>query len=102
MCGILGYIGNKNVSQVLIDGLRRLEYRGYDSAGVAVLSTKGLALRRAVGKLSALERLLKKHPVDGVIAPSAYTDDLDNRKKLFQVLWHDYFLSPSSESATHS
>ena len=52
MCGIIGYIGPKDVVPVLIDGLRRLEYRGYDSAGVAVVRDGAIELRRSAGKLS--------------------------------------------------
>ena len=55
MCGIIGYIGSKPVVPVLIEGLRRMEYRGYDSAGVAVVSPEGIALRRSAGKLANLE-----------------------------------------------
>src|SRR6266536_1343231 len=55
MCGIIGYIGPKDVVPVLIDGLRRLEYRGYDSAGVAVVRDGNVDLRRSAGKLSNLE-----------------------------------------------
>src|SRR5689334_6656017 len=65
MCGIVGYIGNRNASEVLVEGLRRLEYRGYDSAGVAIMNGKGVELRRSMGKLSALESLLKEHPIIG-------------------------------------
>ncbi len=65
MCGIVGYIGPKNASEILVGGLQRLEYRGYDSAGVAVLNGSGIQLRRAPGKLSVLEELLKKQPVQG-------------------------------------
>src|SRR5439155_13210199 len=67
MCGIVGYIGTKAAADVLINGLRRLEYRGYDSAGVAVLHGGAIALRRSPGKLSALEELLKKQPVSGTL-----------------------------------
>ena len=52
MCGIIGYIGQKQVLPILIDGLRRLEYRGYDSAGVAVLRNGKIELRRSAGKLA--------------------------------------------------
>ena len=56
MCGIVGYVGRtRSVHEVLIDGLRRLEYRGYDSAGVAVWTGSELVIRRAVGKLSNLD-----------------------------------------------
>src|ERR1041384_1125556 len=65
MCGIVGYIGPENACDVLLDGLRRLEYRGYDSAGVVVINGKGLDLRRSVGKLSGLEALLRKEPLQG-------------------------------------
>ena len=66
MCGIVGYVGrDRRAVEVLIDGLRRLEYRGYDSAGVAIFEPGGLALRRAVGKLSALEEMLKDEPLPG-------------------------------------
>ncbi|MBA2438839.1 MAG: hypothetical protein H0V52_10910, partial [Acidimicrobiia bacterium] len=51
MCGIIGYIGDQPVVPVLIEGLRRLEYRGYDSAGVAVVNGNGLEIRRSAGKL---------------------------------------------------
>lgn len=65
MCGILGYTGTKQATQVLVDGLRRLEYRGYDSSGVAVLGQDLVDLRRAVGKLSNLEDLLRVKPLMG-------------------------------------
>ena len=67
MCGIVGYIGPKNPIDVLVEGLRRLEYRGYDSAGVAVVDRDGkLGVRRAPGKLRDLERVLAASPLDGV------------------------------------
>ena len=65
MCGILGYIGHRDAPHVLLDGLRKLEYRGYDSAGVAVLDKGKVQLRRAVGKLAQLEQLLRQRPVQG-------------------------------------
>ena len=66
MCGIIGYIGPKPVVPVLLDGLRRMEYRGYDSAGVAVVSPEGIALRRSAGKLVNLENAIRSEPVDGL------------------------------------
>ncbi len=67
MCGIVGYIGSRNASDVLIDGLRRLEYRGYDSSGLAVLHDGRIELRRTVGKLSKLINNVSKRPVAGTI-----------------------------------
>jgi glutamine---fructose-6-phosphate transaminase (isomerizing) len=66
MCGIIGYIGSKPVVPVLLDGLRRMEYRGYDSAGVALVGTDGIALRRSAGKLANLETTIKTDPIDGL------------------------------------
>jgi glutamine---fructose-6-phosphate transaminase (isomerizing) len=65
MCGIIGYIGSKQVVPVLIDGLRRLEYRGYDSAGVAVVHDGRVELRRAAGKLSRLADAIDAQPIAG-------------------------------------
>src|SRR6187397_2919610 len=66
MCGIIGYIGSKRVVPVLLEGLRRMEYRGYDSAGVAVVSPEGISLRRSAGKLANLEQAIRVEPVDGL------------------------------------
>jgi glutamine---fructose-6-phosphate transaminase (isomerizing) len=65
MCGIIGYIGDKPVVPVLIEGLRRLEYRGYDSAGVAVVNGHGLEIRRSAGKLINLENVIAETPLSG-------------------------------------
>ncbi len=66
MCGIVGYIGKKRVVPVILDGLKRLEYRGYDSAGIAVAGNgDGLQMRRAEGKLRNLEEAIRLNPIDG-------------------------------------
>ena len=65
MCGIVGYIGEQDCAPLLLDGLRRLEYRGYDSAGLAVYNGAGITVRRAVGKLLNLEKALKDAPLEG-------------------------------------
>ncbi len=66
MCGIIGYIGSKPLLPVLIEGLRRLEYRGYDSSGIAVVHDGSIAVRRSQGKLARLEEVIAESPVDGV------------------------------------
>jgi glucosamine--fructose-6-phosphate aminotransferase (isomerizing) len=69
MCGIVGYVGSKSGMDVVLEGLRRLEYRGYDSAGVAVLSATGeLQVERRAGKLANLEKVLGERPLEGSLA----------------------------------
>src|SRR5579863_6543583 len=67
MCGIVGYVGPKHVVPVILEGLRKLEYRGYDSAGIAVgrPSHSTLDVRRAPGKLANLEQVLRNNPLEG-------------------------------------
>ena len=65
MCGIVGYIGPRDVTEVLVEGLRRLEYRGYDSAGIAVVRNGDIEIRRSPGKLRNLEDILSRQPVAG-------------------------------------
>ena len=67
MCGIVGAAARRNVVPILIDGLRKLEYRGYDSAGIAVLDGEAIDRRRAVGKLDNLQNALKSEPLQGAM-----------------------------------
>jgi glucosamine--fructose-6-phosphate aminotransferase (isomerizing) len=68
MCGIVGYVGDKNAVGIIVEGLKRLEYRGYDSAGVAILGANGtLEVRRAAGRLKALESALRDRPLAGSV-----------------------------------
>ncbi|MFA6383903.1 MAG: hypothetical protein WCY10_00875 [Candidatus Omnitrophota bacterium] len=69
MCGIVGYIGNRQAQQLLLTGLKRLEYRGYDSSGMAlILSNKNkISLRKSPGKINVLEGILQKKPLVGTI-----------------------------------
>src|SRR5438128_5885305 len=65
MCGIVGYVGSKDALAVLLDGLTRLEYRGYDSAGVAVLNGRGVETRKLAGRIAGLRALVTKEPLHG-------------------------------------
>ena len=67
MCGIVGYVGDEQAAPILLDGLRRLEYRGYDSAGVAIHEERGIEIVRAVGKLRNLEKALVERPLSGSV-----------------------------------
>ncbi len=67
MCGIVGYIGAQDATPIILEGLKKLEYRGYDSAGIATLNDSGAAIRRSEGKLVHLEHLLREQPLSGSI-----------------------------------
>ena len=67
MCGIVGAVAQRNVTNILLEGLRRLEYRGYDSAGIAVTADNQLQIRKEAGKVSQLEALLEQSPANGAI-----------------------------------
>ena len=73
MCGIVAYLGSRSATPILIEGLKRLEYRGYDSAGVAVMRNDGLRVVRAVGRVAKLEEALAKLPEDGATLGLAHT-----------------------------
>jgi glutamine---fructose-6-phosphate transaminase (isomerizing) len=66
MCGIVGYIGERSVTPLLIAGLKRLEYRGYDSAGVAIVNSEGITVRKEAGKIAELEKMLESSPTSGL------------------------------------
>jgi glucosamine--fructose-6-phosphate aminotransferase (isomerizing) len=65
MCGIVGYVGRSEAAPILLDGLRRLEYRGYDSAGVAIINGKGVEIRKCAGRIAALTKLMSENPPSG-------------------------------------
>lgn len=67
MCGIVGYLGFRNVSDVLLEGLHRLEYRGYDSAGIAVMGDKEIIVRKKAGRVNELAQLIESQPVTGTM-----------------------------------
>ena len=67
MCGIIGYVGEREASPIIIEGLKRLEYRGYDSAGIAVRDDEKIRIKRNEGKLEKLEKLLKDTPLQGTV-----------------------------------
>src|SRR5246500_2188151 len=70
MCGIVGYVGGAQAAPILLDGLRRLEYRGYDSAGIAVVDGARLETRKCAGRIAALTQLMRKEPVSGSLGVS--------------------------------
>src|SRR5262245_11441338 len=65
MCGIVGYVGPRNASPIILGGLKKLEYRGYDSAGIAVLQGNHIEIRKDAGKLEKLVEDVESHPLEG-------------------------------------
>src|SRR5438874_13705988 len=65
MCGIIGYVGRRDAAPILVEGLHRLEYRGYDSAGVAVQNGAGVVVTKLAGRVAALQTLLERGPLHG-------------------------------------
>ncbi|HRI71628.1 MAG TPA: glutamine--fructose-6-phosphate aminotransferase, partial [Polyangium sp.] len=65
MCGIVGYVGTRSAAPIIVDGLRKLEYRGYDSAGIAIHDGKSIEIIRTLGKLARLSEALEKRPLQG-------------------------------------
>jgi len=70
MCGIVGYVGRAQAAPILLDGLRRLEYRGYDSAGIAIIDGGRLETRKCAGRIAALSKLMRKQPLSGSLGVS--------------------------------
>ncbi|MFB6290786.1 MAG: glutamine--fructose-6-phosphate aminotransferase, partial [Candidatus Bipolaricaulia bacterium] len=67
MCGIIGYRGEREAQPVILNGLKKLEYRGYDSAGVAIIGDRGLGVEKMEGKITSLEEALVKSPKQGKV-----------------------------------
>lgn len=95
MCGIVGAVANGSITQLLVDGLKRLEYRGYDSAGIAVINQQNELQRiRAQGKVSALERALQEHPLHasiGIAHTRWATHGIPSEKNAHPILSHGEF-----------
>ena len=98
MCGIIGVIGRENASTLLVEGLRRLEYRGYDSAGVATLVDGQIHRRRAPGKIAALADKVAKEPLAGSVGIAHTRWAMRTRIQMAMSLWFTTALSRISKS----
>ena len=86
MCGIVGYVGPRDAVSIILNGLKRLEYRGYDSAGVAVINSNQIEVRRDAGKLSQLVDLVAKSPLSGDL-PTRSTNCDNLPASLLTSIW---------------
>jgi glucosamine--fructose-6-phosphate aminotransferase (isomerizing) len=101
MCGIIGYIGDSQALPILIEGLKRLEYRGYDSAGVSILDNGSLAVEKTEGKISRLEELVAKRVFDGTVAHNGIIENYVGIKGQLEKEGHRFVTETDTEVIAH-